>query len=113
IFIAIDEDTNQQEGTNLDKPMQSSNAIERVKETLYCAMLNEVQELLKNKYHKMKNNLTVNSTTALKITASLQNLSDTTSSNSTITTLYKSTLFNIFNNLLTINSQCEFDEYLA
>ncbi|CAG8832699.1 31306_t:CDS:2, partial [Gigaspora margarita] len=38
IFIAIDEDTNQQEGTNLDKPIQSSNAIERVKETLYRAI---------------------------------------------------------------------------
>ncbi|CAG8797986.1 42412_t:CDS:2, partial [Gigaspora margarita] len=110
IFIAIDENTNQQKGTNLDKLIQSSNAIEKVKEPLYHAMCSRIIE---NKYHKMKNNLTVNSTTASKIMASSQNLSDTTSSHSTITTLYKPTLFNIFNNLLTINSQYEFNEYLA
>ncbi|CAG8833056.1 33737_t:CDS:1, partial [Gigaspora margarita] len=138
IFVAINEDS--QYRKDLDKPMQTSNALERVKETLYHAMLfywkrdnisylpsildpcvkkiefapdkiNEVQGLLKDKYNKMKNNLAVNSTTAS--TASAQNLSKTFSPNSTLTTLYKPSLFNIFNNLSTVNSQSELDEYLA
>ncbi|CAG8857388.1 35093_t:CDS:1, partial [Gigaspora margarita] len=73
--------------------------------------IDKVQGLLKDKYNKMKNNLAVNSTTAS--TASAQNLSKIFSPNSTLTALYKSSLFNIFNNLLTVNSQSELDEYLA
>ncbi|CAG8505725.1 347_t:CDS:2, partial [Scutellospora calospora] len=76
--------------------------------------IDEIQELLKNKYYNMKNNLKVNLTTASTSTISAQNLSNICSfPNSTLTTLYKSILFNIFNNLPTVNSQSELDEYLA
>ncbi|RIB12269.1 hypothetical protein C2G38_2201114 [Gigaspora rosea] len=100
IFVAINEDI--QKRTDLDKSMQTSNALERVKETLYRAMLfywkrdnilylpsildpcvkkiefapdkiDEVQELLKDKYNEMKNNLAVNSTTASTTTTLAQN----------------------------------------
>ncbi|CAG8766961.1 20754_t:CDS:2, partial [Cetraspora pellucida] len=144
IFVEIDEqDMNKQKKMDLDEPMQTSNTLEKVKETLYRAMLfywkrditsylpsildpcvkkiefapdkiDEIQELLKNKYYDMKNNSKVNPTTASTSTTSAQNLSNICSfPNSTLTTLYKPILFNIFNNLPTVNSQSELDEYLA
>ncbi|CAG8543886.1 9796_t:CDS:2 [Racocetra fulgida] len=139
IFVAIEEDTQKKD---LDNSMQTLNALEGVKETLYRAILfylkrdnasylpsildphikkiefasnkiNEIQVLLKNKYQEIKSNLTVNSTTVSTTTALSQNLSNTFSPNSILTPFYKPTLFSIFNNLPTVNSQSELDEYLT
>ncbi|CAG8684499.1 10979_t:CDS:2, partial [Scutellospora calospora] len=95
------------------KPASLTNETNEINiEKIEDIFIDEIQELLKNKYYDMKNNSKVNSTTASTSTTSTQNLSNICSfPNSTLTMLYKPILFNIFNNLPTVNSQSELDEY--
>ncbi|CAG8476603.1 2302_t:CDS:2 [Scutellospora calospora] len=134
IFLEL-EICNSENEQNLDKPIQTFGALEKVKETLYCAMLyywkkdnnesyllsildprvkkfnfashklRQVQDLLKTKYYEAKTLPTSGSVTL----SAISNIHNTQS----VSSFYKPTLFNIFNNLPATNSQSELDEYLT
>ncbi|CAG8472962.1 1743_t:CDS:2 [Racocetra fulgida] len=122
---------------NLDKPMQTSGVLEKVKETLYRAMrfywkkdniesylpsildprvkkfdfasdkIKQVQDLLRARYQDAKDR----STTSTPTTNTLSPASYF--HNATVSSFYKPTLLNIFNNPSPLNLQSELDEYLA
>ncbi|CAG8770187.1 30364_t:CDS:1 [Racocetra persica] len=131
-----DDDGDLPKKIDLDKPMQTSGVLEKVKETLYRAMrfywkkdntesylssildprvkkfdfapekFKQVQELLRIKYNETRDS----STTPI----STINTSFTSYfHNTTVSPFYKPTLLNIFNNPSPLNLQSELDEYLA
>ncbi|CAG8434442.1 5241_t:CDS:2 [Scutellospora calospora] len=120
---------------DLDKPLQTSGVLEKVKETLYRAMhyywkkdntksylpsildprvkkfdfapekSKQIQELLRIKYNETRDS---------SITISTINTSSTSYfHNTTVSLFYKPTLLNIFNNPSPLNLQSELDDYLA
>ncbi|CAG8587094.1 15986_t:CDS:1 [Gigaspora margarita] len=118
---------------DLDKPMQISGVLEKVKETLYRAMrfywkkdntesylssildprvkkfdfapdkIKQVQNLLRIRYQNVKDS-------SITPTPTVNTLSF---HNTTVSPFYKPTLLNIFNNPSPLNLQSELDEYLA
>ncbi|CAG8707037.1 4288_t:CDS:2, partial [Racocetra persica] len=134
-----DDENDSPKRIDLDKPIQTVGILEKVKKTLYRAMryywkkdnnesylpsiidprvkrfdfapdkIKPVQDLLRVRYHDMKDNLSTANLT------STTNISLPTSyfHNTTVSPFYKPTLLNIFNNSSPLNSQNEPDEYLA
>ncbi|CAG8482785.1 14793_t:CDS:2 [Cetraspora pellucida] len=136
IFLELEICDDENNSQNLDKPMQTSGVLEKVKETLYRAMqfywkkddnelylpsildprvkkfdfasnkIRQVQDFLKTKYHNAKDG-------SLPITISATSSTSSYVYNTqSVSSLYTPTLLDFFNNQPSINSDTELDEYL-